>query len=157
MASLSVLQWNKKILAVYKGQGEKKKNTRIVVLKGNSSYMFAAVSAVLNMIVDNAIPRPVWEKLWDFHPEAFYPAHHSVTPHWGLQAFSCRTERDPNSHLPGLQQASCAKQIRQNAYTLVDFLFRLSHTPLLLPFTHSGIGQWQDKVSLLVSKRLCPS
>lgn len=131
--------WN--WLAVHKGLVEK---STIGVIKGNSSFMFTAVSAALNVIVDNAKQRPVWEKRWDFHPEAFYLAHHSVTPYWARQVFKCRTEKDPDSHLPSLQQAMCNNIRSQSLHTLLSSL------------SHSGSGQWQDRATLLVSKWICP-
>lgn len=44
-------------------QVEKRKHRSIGVIKGNCSFLFIAVSAILTAIVENAIQRPVWEKL----------------------------------------------------------------------------------------------
>lgn len=127
-------------------KGKRGKKTGIGVIKGNSSFMFAAVSAVLNVMVDNAIQRAVFRGSGEISTlRRFYLPHHSVTPRRALQPFRCRTEKDPNSHLPGLRQEQCAHNKSDE--------HAQGNTPLL-PF--SGSGQRQDRVCLLASKWLCP-
>lgn len=145
------------------------KNRGVGAIKGYGSFILAALSVLLIVIADNAIQR-FWDRQWDFHPEPFI----LDTTVWPLPSPTgpCRlSDAEPkktltlicsdcsdqythtHTHTDGRARAHKIRQI----YTHLHKMCKNKKHTLPLLSLHRGSGQWQDRVSLLVSKLLCSS